>query len=94
MAAPSERGPEIDIRVGDAIELQVAQHRLGDEPEALRSPGKRRQHDDRRDDDVDPAGPRALEAGCSAAGAAAGIVDAVPMLTGGPGPIVPQRPIA
>ncbi len=34
-----QRGPQVDIRVDDAIELEVAQHRFGDEPEALRAPG-------------------------------------------------------
>ena len=37
-----QRRPQIDVRVGDAIELQIAQHRLGDEPEALRPARQRR----------------------------------------------------
>ena len=71
-----QRGPEIDVRVGDAIEPEVAQHRLGDQAEPLRSPRQRREHDHRRDDDVDPAGPRAdVTAG---SGRSARIADAAP----------------
>jgi hypothetical protein len=52
-----QRGPQIEVRVSHAIELQVAQHRLGDQTEPLRAAGQRRDHDHRADDDVGPAGP-------------------------------------
>ena len=52
-----ERRPQVDVGVRDAVELQIAQHRLGDETEPLCPPWQRRQHDDRRDDDVHPAAP-------------------------------------
>ena len=50
-----ERRPQVDVGVGDAIEVQVRQQRLGDEPQTLRAAGQRREHHDRGDDDVDPA---------------------------------------
>ena len=50
-----ERRPQVDVGVGDAIELEVSEHGLGDEAQALRPAGQRREHDDRRDDDVHPA---------------------------------------
>ena len=34
-----ERRDEIDLREGDAADAEVAQQRLGDEPEPLRPPG-------------------------------------------------------
>ena len=51
-----QRRPEVDGGVSDAIEPQVGEHRLGDQAEPLRAARQRREHHDRRDDDVDPAG--------------------------------------
>ena len=46
-----ERRPQVDVRIGEAIEPQVPQHRLGDQAESLRAARQRGDHQERRDAD-------------------------------------------
>ena len=48
-------GDQVDLRVGDAAEAEIAQQRLGDEPEALRPSGQRPDHGERGHAQHDPA---------------------------------------
>src|SRR5215470_14104305 len=48
-------GPKVYAREVDAIDLQIAQERLGYESEALCAAGQRADHCERRDEDVHPA---------------------------------------
>ena len=50
-----ERRPQVDLRVGHAVEPQVGEQRLGDEAESLRAAGQRPDHGERRHRQVHPA---------------------------------------
>ena len=52
-----QRSPQVDVGVGHAIELQILQHRLGDQSEPLSAARQRGEHDHRGDDDVQPSHP-------------------------------------
>ena len=50
-----DRGPEIQRGVGDAVEAEIREQRLGDEAEPLRAARQRAHHRQRRDRQHEPA---------------------------------------
>ncbi len=50
-----QRRDEVDLRVGDATDTKIADQRLGDEPQALRTAGQRAHHRQGGDAQHDPS---------------------------------------
>ena len=62
-----QRGPQVQLRVIDAADLQIGDQRLGDEAEALRPARQRADHGRRREQQHHPPVRHAVIVGCSRA---------------------------